>query len=250
MEAFINNPGLQHLAEKVFLNLDVEDLKICAQINQLCKQILEDPMLWLKKFRNLSRKNQKDWIIVLKSVKCAEKRKAIISYLQWQLKKDVVDLPCYSNSAVQDDFGKKILKSFYFTFRSSNEDMQIVKLLAPLTENFNPKIQASFRDKILKCCKKWESSDEDTEIIKILAPLTDNLNAPNKHGITPIHWAAWNGHTEIVKILVSFTINPNTPDKYGTTPIYWAAHNGHTEVCRILKPFETSKVFKGLVAVL
>ena len=33
METIINNPGLQHIAEKVFWNLDVEDLKICAQIN-------------------------------------------------------------------------------------------------------------------------------------------------------------------------------------------------------------------------
>ena len=41
MEKIMNNPGLQHLAENVFWNLDVEDLKICAQINQSCKQILQ-----------------------------------------------------------------------------------------------------------------------------------------------------------------------------------------------------------------
>ena len=40
------------------------------------------------------------------------------------------------------------------------------------------------------------------EIVKILAPLTDNPNAPNKIGDTPIYLAACNGHTEIVKILV------------------------------------------------
>ena len=32
MEKIFNNPGLQHLAEKVFWNLNVEDLKVCAQI--------------------------------------------------------------------------------------------------------------------------------------------------------------------------------------------------------------------------
>ena len=47
MEKIISSPGLQHLAEKVFWNLDIEDLKICAQINQSCKQILEDAMFWL-----------------------------------------------------------------------------------------------------------------------------------------------------------------------------------------------------------
>ena len=33
LEKFFNNPGLQHLAENIFWNLDIKDLKICAQIN-------------------------------------------------------------------------------------------------------------------------------------------------------------------------------------------------------------------------
>ena len=49
MEKIINNPGLQNLAEKVFWNLDIEDLNTCAQINQSCKQILENPIFWEKK---------------------------------------------------------------------------------------------------------------------------------------------------------------------------------------------------------
>ena len=62
MENIIINPGLQHLAEKVFWNLDVEDLKICTQINQSCKQILQNPIFCLRKFENLSKKNQKFFI--------------------------------------------------------------------------------------------------------------------------------------------------------------------------------------------
>ena len=49
MEKIISNPGL---AEKVFWNLEVEDLKICSQINQFCKQILENLMFWLMKFKS------------------------------------------------------------------------------------------------------------------------------------------------------------------------------------------------------
>ena len=69
MEKIISNPGLQHLAEKVFWNLDVEDLKICGQINQSCKQILDDAMFWLRKFQNLSKEHQKDWIKIIQSLK-------------------------------------------------------------------------------------------------------------------------------------------------------------------------------------
>ena len=199
MEKIVSNPGLQHLAEKVFWNLDIEDLKFCAKINQSCKEILQNPMFCLRKFKHLSKENRKDWIKAMQSVKNSDKGIAIISYLKWNWKKEAsVDLPCYSSPAVQDDFRKKILES----------------------------------------CKKlrWESSDEDTEIVKILAPLTDNPNAPDENGRTPIYFAAHKGHTEIVKILTPLTDNPNTSDKDGYTPIYWAARNGYTEIFKILVP--------------
>ena len=112
MEKILSNPGLQHLAEKVFWILDVEDLKICAQINQSCKQILQNPIFCLRKFEHLSKENQKDWINVIQSVKNSDKGIAIISYLKWNLKKEAtVDLPCYTSPAVQDDFRRKIRES-------------------------------------------------------------------------------------------------------------------------------------------
>ena len=45
----------------------------------------------------------------------------------------------------------------------------------------------------------------NAEIVKILAPLTNNPNAPNKVGKTPISWAEFRGHTEIIEILTTFT---------------------------------------------
>ena len=57
-----------------------------------------------------------------------------------------------------------------------------------------------------------------TEIVKILAPLTDNPNAPGNFGKTPIYEAARYRHTEIVKFLAPLTDNPNAPDEDGQTP--------------------------------
>ena len=109
MENIINNPGFQHLAEKILWNLDVEYLKICGLINQSCHHLLDNPLFWLSKFVGLSLDNQKDWLKVIKSVKNSKKKMAIISYLQWNLKKDAcLDLPCYSSPAVQKEFRVKI----------------------------------------------------------------------------------------------------------------------------------------------
>ena len=135
-EKILNNPGLQHLAENFFDNLKFEDLDICREINQSSKQILDhqmdNPMFLLRKLRGLSKENQKDWIKVIESVKNAKKEKAISAYLQWNLKKRRKDFPCYSSPAVQDDFRKRIMKICEKCWQLSDEDMEIVKFLAPL----------------------------------------------------------------------------------------------------------------------
>ena len=176
LEKILNNPGLVHLAENIFGNLDY--VEVCRHINQSAKQILDNPMYWLRKFGSLSKENQKDWTNVIQSAKDSEKENAITPYLKWNLKKDgLADLPCYSNPAVQDVFRKKI-------WGICNK-------------------------------RRWQSSYEDREIVKILAPLTDNLNAPNKTGWTPIHWAAYKGNTEIVKTLAPF--NTSRKHKAGSS---------------------------------
>ena len=110
MEKIINNTGLQHLAENIFWNLDAEDLKHCAQINQSCKKILQNPIFCLRKFEQLSTQNRKDWIKVIQSVTNSDKGIAIILFLKWKMKGDgLVDLPCYTSPYVQNDFWEKIL---------------------------------------------------------------------------------------------------------------------------------------------
>ena len=212
MEKIINNPGLQHLAEKVFSNLNVEDMKICAEINQSCKQILENPMFWLRKFEGcLSKENQREWIkIIQSSVENSKKEKSIISYLQWNLKKNVlVDLPCYTCPSAQNEFKEKIWESCKKKQSEiSEEDVEIVKIFAPWTDNPN----ALYKDEELTAIN-MAACNGHTEIVKVLAPLTDNPNAPDNGGRTPIWNAASHGYTEIVKVLAPLTDNPNAPPK-------------------------------------
>ena len=168
MEKILNNPGLVDLVENIFGNLDDEKLKICEQINQSSKQILANPNFWLRKFTALSNKNQTDWLKAIQSVKNTDKANAIRSYLQWILKKEegiLMDLPCYSSPAVQDDFRKR-LREICKWENFFDESMKIVTLLAPLTDNISdPVVQVYFRKRIWGTCKKWQkSSDKDIEI--------------------------------------------------------------------------------------
>ena len=258
MENIINNPGLQHLVEKVFWNLDVEDLKICAQINQSCKQILTNSMFWLGKLGGLSEKSQKDWIKIIQSVKNSDYERVIVSFLQWNLKRedDVVDLPNLwfkkfrsLSQKDQKDWIKVITSEKNSEKEKSIFSYLLLNLKKEALEDLpcytSPDVQDDFRKKIytaVNCAGVTPiylaAFYGYTDIVKILAPLTDNPNAPNNFGVTPIHLAAFNGHTEIIKILAPLTDNPNASYKIWNTPIHLAALNGHTEIVKILATFD------------
>ena len=48
MENLTNTPGLQHIAEEIFFNLDNESLANCVKVNRLWKNIL-NPLFWMEK---------------------------------------------------------------------------------------------------------------------------------------------------------------------------------------------------------
>ena len=49
LEAILKNPGLQHIAENIFLHLNEESLSNCTALNQNVKEIIDRPIFWLKK---------------------------------------------------------------------------------------------------------------------------------------------------------------------------------------------------------
>ena len=187
MEKIINNPGLQHLIEKILWNLNYENMEACQFINKSCKQILVDPLFWLRKFiqeGRLSTKNKNDWTKVISQMKNTYIEEKIVIYLKWTLKnREEVNLPCYTNPIVQDDFRNQIYQS------ARDNNLEIVKILAPLTDNPNAP------DKFGWTPIHGAASQGLVEIVQILAPLVNNSNDPDEDGRTPIQQAKINGHT-------------------------------------------------------
>ena len=92
LENFINNPGLQHLAEIILLNLDYQTLELCKSVNDTFKQFLNatmnDSMFWLKRFiqRGLSKKNQEDWLEAIQMTRDGRLPANMKKYIVWYLK--------------------------------------------------------------------------------------------------------------------------------------------------------------------
>ena len=234
MEKIINNPGLQHLSEKIFWNLSYQDLQKCHTINQSCKEILESAMFWLKIFirRGMSEQNQLDWSKAIQISKNTHMEKHVLNYLSKCTKNvRVVDLPCY----MEEDFLKKPLidiENFLLSFHNKElqKSMQfaLFKDLNLSVRNRNVKA-VKFLAPFIKLSYRCDGSREpnhpllvavknaSTEIVSILAPLAENINVLDKNGCTPIFVATQNGFTEILKILVPLTDNPKIPNDAGKT---------------------------------
>ena len=44
MENLTNNPGLQHIAEDIFLNLTSDNIEKCQEVDESWKSMLKDPL--------------------------------------------------------------------------------------------------------------------------------------------------------------------------------------------------------------
>ena len=229
MDLITKTPGVQHIAEQIFLNLDFFSIWQCQKVNNHWWNIIMNPLFWFYKMKTstkLSQENQNEWIIF-----CEKLSKLNITQdMTLQLK--------YIFGKLDDSV--KLNETYWLTIMSivdlselsveSSGYAEIVRIMAPLIDNNNVPDENGWTP-IYRA-----AYNGNTEVIKILAPLINNPNAPNKYGRTPIYSAPCFGYTEIVKILAPLTDNANFPDEDRNTPIFQAALKGHTEIVKILAP--------------
>ena len=167
MNQIIQNPGLQHITENIFLNLDFDDLLSCQLINESCNELLKNPMFWLKKWslRGLSKKNEADWVKAIQMTRNTNFEKNLLLYIKKVIKfGHFVDVPCYIDANV-------LKRSTQFTIAKAYKQRHagILQLLVALTKdcitdiNGCPPISLAARDGSL-------------EVIKVLSPLMEDPN--------------------------------------------------------------------------
>ena len=222
LEEIINSPGLQHITEEIFLNLDFNGIMTCQLVNNSCKYIVDKPMFWLKKWklRGLSDENHRDWVNAIQITKNTTVEKNVQAYIQMVIKSGhFLDIPCYINSKVVSEFSNEL--SFHKPLEE--KDAGIFQLSALLNIQY-----IIYRGYLIQIA----ASKNQLNLIKVLVPLFDYPNAYHYS----IHAAAITGHADVIKYLAPLSKNPNAPDTMGKTPIYLAAKYGHLECIKALAP--------------
>ena len=233
MEIFINNPGLQHLAEKIFLNLNHETLDTCTLVNQSFKIFLENhPMFWLKKliFEGRLKKSRKDWTKAIHLTKNTNLKTNLSYYLKIILKnqsRENFDVPCYIDKDIIDEARKYGPKQAIDRY------------------HYKPGFVQIFASAIKRPNMNWAARNGHIEVIKSLLPLGGDYFDPDGLSWTPFHEAVFYGHTEIVKFLVPLfeksrvTAEPmpeNSSVKEEVAGlIAIAENNGHVAIVKFLK---------------
>ena len=99
MEKIINTPGLQHIGEKILLNLDSKNIMVFQSTNKSCKEFVDNPIFWLKKWRlrGLSTKSHGEWIKAIQMTRGTKVKANIDLYIKKSVKFNyhTMDVPCY-----------------------------------------------------------------------------------------------------------------------------------------------------------
>ena len=87
MDLITKTPGLQHISEEIFMNLDSEYLSTCQEVNTLWKELIKNPKFWLKKCNSitsvvkLTKKRQMEWKKAIQALKNKRDKLTVTTYL-------------------------------------------------------------------------------------------------------------------------------------------------------------------------
>ena len=174
MDFITKSPGLQHIAETIFLQLDHTILSKCGKVSRSWENIVKNPWVCFKACVQkglLTVRQQKKWAKVIQaSLNSQEISEVSDEYLT------LIHSGHFSKPWSRSPFHVKgpICKAYMKAVSEGNKN--VVEILAPLMENPN----ASGLDGMRPMDKA--AMNGHSEIVRILAPLLNNPNAQNTDG--------------------------------------------------------------------
>ena len=206
-----------HLAENIFKELGINDLKTCLKVcRQWCNFIQNERFPWKRRIQieqkifkpstnneNLNKILKKAPLIILQDL-CIAIRKL-------------------DKIKAQNEFSP-----LHIAAETGMYDL--CEFLLFKTDNKNPKNKYEATALHLAC---WKGH---FEVVKIIFQQTEDKNPGNVDGDTPLHFAAKNGHLKICEYLIENGVDRNVENKSGQTPYDLAKSKGFFKVCDSLNP--------------
>ena len=175
MEKITQSPGLQHIAETIFLQLDLNDIEKCQDVAVSWQKILRYPMFWFRKCvsRGFLKKHKSAWSRAISLITTIQVGKNA------DPDKRTMAINCIT-SHLKEIFQNGIFADVSPIHRAAmTGDLILIEFLAPLMENPNAPdengwtpIHAAASVGLLEC-------------VLILEQFTENPDVPNPFGVDP-----------------------------------------------------------------
>ena len=126
MDMITKSPGLYHIAERIFMDLDQEKLLLCEEVNENWRTVLKNPWFWYKKCQQNSTLSvyQSEWEQFIRAMQ----NRNLSDHLTSILKK-------IHSKAMSEE---SILTNGLVNFEAASiGDVEFVQLLAHLSDNPN-----------------------------------------------------------------------------------------------------------------
>ena len=213
--------GIQHIGEKVFSFLSVEENLNCRLVCESWKIIMENPLFWLHKLENIGQpKNiSKKWLqLIEKAKESGISEPKIVNLMILKYRKFMT--PCHKRLGINFFHGHEIkyeikidFPPIYQALYCKPEDLEVLKLLMDIDRR-------SFILPI-KCSENF-----------YMTPLVEAINM--------------NANIDVIKCLTSKISNPFSNRLNGGTVLHLAIIKSDFEVCKFFVEKAPKHVFKHL----
>ena len=263
MEKILSTPGLHHIAEMIFLRLDLESLSNCRLVSRNWKQFIDQPNMWLvnlPKDHILGSHFGSIWLTILRG---------IIKVLDGSLKQKIAVLVMELYHFSCETKSSELCFSYYSTRKRKRSHFYFIYPMAMAYKKGRLDLLEEIVIQIgsVEFVKIYHNPENPNKLDQIIKPPKSTLQIASLHGYTEIaklmmkvqslqeigvcynyspkisdEWkqgtaisnAAYYGHFEIVKSILSY----NIPEEEFLAPLVFAVLNGHVQMAKeILKYF-------------
>ena len=199
LNQFIENPGLQYVAEQIFVDLDPKNLSICRLISRSWKNFIDS----------------KRCLIHLQVQQLLLKRKSIIAKMSSSDETWLIE--------DTDNISANITK-----MKNVGDVLKVLKFLRKSWIPLNQLNHSEDKINILNLAAR----ENESNIVGILLDQCQNLRIKDYHGETPLHIACTFGHIDTIQLLLEdsvareFMSLDSKCNSFNSTPLHGLCENG------------------------
>ena len=223
-----------HLAQRIFDQVDDQSLNNCKEISQEVLEYLENErFFWIriiKKYKGKLKDFPKLWKPVIDKTPTEIVKKIGIAVSQFFQAHHL-----YSSKIHFSNIFNEGRQWSLIAISANHGDLALLQFIVNKIKLKNVRKTERTNALFLAACK-GHLEVYDFLMGKLRNKNPGTISRLNEEGMTPLHYAAYNGHFRVCKLIIENTSdnNPSCIKSDGITPLHWAAFSGHVKICHLI----------------